>query len=623
MFGLLINLKPSPDESLQGYLSRLAGVNGLLGKDLFAAFLGGKDECVNDWIEQGGFPPSWAPVSSELRRPTAKALKVWSLNDKKYCPNCLAEHGYWREAWDLTLVTTCTVHNLVLKSTCPECGGRLNSDAMQGHSCSTCTHSLTQLRQIEAPADEGSLWLTSALMARISPDTPKAEGLEGLSLEKLHALATRLAVRSVRPERAKPMKVAGTGAIEVAQPLAKAAGEILMNWPQGFWDLLNDLRLTRTSELGWKLTSALGPLYGDIFIGLKAKCFDFVRAEFENYLQKSWDAPLAKRNRLLSEQTVLQHRWVSMGAAAALAGTHKSYVERMLASGKLDSRAFTHPSGRVSKIVDIHQVRAISDRMEKAQCLKDTAQTLCLSESRVRQLLSASTIKFYGGPPVRGEKWLVDQDSLVALRPPSIRVPTDDDYLTLAYAAKHYLPTGRGLVELIKAVQAGEVQVYGEHLDEISVGQWLIRKADLANWIPNDLRRPFARSLVTICEAAELLGVKQEVAYALVRESILPTVTCPTGRSIAKMVRLRAVMRFKRGYVLGTELSNLLKISPKHVLEKLRNNGFKPVAGPTIIRSPCRQYIWKRSIKLVHWVTIESDNPLAGGDVPPATFVSP
>ncbi|RON02137.1 hypothetical protein BK658_07735 [Pseudomonas brassicacearum] len=441
-------------------------------------------------------------------------------------------------------------------------------------------------------------------MARVSADTPKAEGLEGLSLEQLHALAIRLAVRSVRPEYAKPMKVADAGAIEVAQPLAKAAGEILMNWPQAFWDLLSDVRFTRPTELGWKLASALGPLYADIFTGLKPKCFDFVRAEFEKYLQQSWDAPLARRNRFLSKQTVLEHRWVAVGTAASLAGTHKSYVQRMLESGQLDSRAFTHPSGRVSTIVDIHQVRAISDHMEKAQCLKDTAQTLHLSESRVRQLLCASMIQFYGKHPERGEKWLVDQDSLAALHPPSISPPMDDDYLTVSYVTKHYLPTGGGLVELVKAVQAGDVQIYGKHLDETAVGQWLVSKAKLMYWLHNNLRQYSARSVMTISEAGDLLGVKQEVAYAMVHKGLLSTVTCQSGRSLTKMVNLSAVSRFKRHYVFGTELSVLLNISPKHVLEKLWENGFKPVAGPTIMRSPCRQYIWKRSIKLVQWVEL-------------------
>ena len=58
--------------------------------------------------------------------------------------------------------------------------------------------------------------------------------------------------------------------------------------------------------------------------------------------------------------------------------------------------------------------------------------------------------------------------------------------------------------------------------------------------------------------AGEFLGVKQKVAYALVREGFLSTFTCPTGRSIAKMVRLRTVTRFKRGYVLGSA-ENLAK----------------------------------------------------------------
>ena len=92
MFGLLINPQPQRDESLLGYLQRLAGANGLTGNELIKAFQEASDEDITDWFSTMTLPVSWSPVSSELRQPKSKALKVC------HCSTSVFARAVWLNA---------------------------------------------------------------------------------------------------------------------------------------------------------------------------------------------------------------------------------------------------------------------------------------------------------------------------------------------------------------------------------------------------------------------------------------------------------------------------------------------------------------------------------------------
>ncbi|MGV8861907.1 MAG: TniQ family protein [Pseudomonas sp.] len=604
MFGLLINPHPQRDESLLGYLQRLAGANGLAGDELIKAFEQAEAGDIAVWFSRFEPPVSWPSVSEELREPKTKALKVWSLRHKRYCACCLAESAYWKESWDLTLVTTCSLHGVQLQDKCPGCSVKINHGAMLANSCKSCGYLLTELI-VEIPtADSHSAWMTTALEAKLSENFKLGNsGLDALSYEQLHVLSSRLAVRSVRSDCTKPLKVAGSGSLEVSRHLAQAAGQILENWPRAFRDLLSDLRDTRSNEKDWKLASAFGPIYRDIHHDLVAPCFDFVRTEFESYVKDEWHAPISRRNRYLSEKTIQDHRWVSIDEAARLTGLLRSFIKRLHDHGELDSREIVHSCGRKSKVIDVVQLRELSLRMQGSVNMRQAAKLLHINLDRVRQLISSGMLRFYGGRPKHGENWLIDVDSIGTLRPESIEPAAGSGFVTVNYLAKHHLPAGGGLVELIKAIQAGQLQAFSDGDGKVMLGHWLINTQALKKWIWNVFQKASDFPGITVCKAAVLLGVKQEVAYALVRLGILWSTPIKSGRRTLQMVLPKAIEKFRRRYILGPELSVFLGLPPKHVMPHLWENGFRPVAGPSIVKSPCRQYVWPRSKKLVDYLS--------------------
>ncbi|MDN6864799.1 TniQ family protein [Pseudomonas rhodesiae] len=605
MFGLLINPQPQRDESLLGYLQRLAGANGLTGNELIKAFQEASDEDITDWFCTMTLPVSWSPVSSELRQPKSKALKVWSLQYKRFCSCCLAERAYWKESWDLTLVTSCSIHEVPLHDRCPGCSAKTDRDAMLANCCKSCGYFLTSRSAPAIAAEDACAWMTAAMETRLRQEyVSGGSDLDSLTYEQLHALSTRLAVRIVRSENSKPLKLANSGSLEVSRELAQAAGEILMNWPRAFRDLLSDLRSTRPSGMGWKLASAFGPIYTDIYHDLQAPCFAFVRAEFESFVQQAWEAPLAKRNRYLSENTITDHRWVSINEAARLTGLLKSCVQRLHDHGEVASREVVHSSGRKSKVVDVGQVRELALLMQKAVNLRQAAKLLHINPERVRQLITGGILKFYGGKPKAGERWLIDVDSLSGLRFERTQAPPGNTLVTINYLAKHHLPTGGGLVEMIEAIRSGELKAFRDmDQSKAAVGYWLLKPQDLTGWMQHALQKSSDFPGITVAKAAVLLGVKEEAAYAMVRLGILWSTSVRRGRSTLQMVKPAAIERFRRRYILGPELAVFLGMSPKHITHHLWTNGFRPVAGPSIMKSPCRQYVWPRSKKLVDYLS--------------------
>jgi hypothetical protein len=377
-----------------------------------------------------------------------------------------------------------------------------------------------------------------------------------------------------------------------------------MNWPKAFRDLLSDLRDIHTDGKEWNLSSAFGPLYQDIYHDLDAACFDFVRSEFESYVQEAWEAPLARRNRLLSDKTIEEHRWVNVDEGARATGLSVSVVKRLYKHGEVECREVTRGGDRVWKVINLEHLREISQRIKGAVNITQAAKLLHITTVRVRQLLAAGILKVFGGDPHHGERWLIDGDSIRELRIENVVTGAEIDLVTVSYLSKHHLPAGGGLVELIHAIRSGQIHAYRNADDSrATLGYWLLRPEDLTDWLQTSFKGKTSDVPgLSVGKAAILLGIKEEVAYSLVRLGLLWSTSIKRGRCAQLMVKPDAIERFRRRYILGPEISVYLSMSPRDSFKHLWGVRIRPVAGPTISAGVCRQYVWARSKKLVDYL---------------------
>lgn len=112
-------------------------------------------------------------------------------------------------------------------------------------------------------------------------------------------------------------------------------------------------------------------------------------------------------------------------------------------------------------------------------------------------------------------------------------------------------------------------------MDAVEVKQWLnARRADSVGGISVD-------------QAARVLGLKQQVAYDLVRRGFLRSMQ---SDGHGHRVSLGDIEQFQESYVSLAELAHCEHRTPRALL---RDSGVAPVTGPSIDRS--RQYFFRRS----------------------------
>ncbi|MNE11837.1 Helix-turn-helix domain protein [compost metagenome] len=259
---------------------------------------------------------------------------------------------------------------------------------------------------------------------------------------------------------------------------------------------------------------------------------------------------------------------------------------------------------RVGKVIDLSHLREISLRIKGAVNMMQAARLLHISTVRVRQLVAAGIIRVFGGEPRHGESWLIDGNSIADLSIESIISGAEKDLVTVSYLAKHHLPAGGGLVELIQAIRSGEIRAYrGADDGHSTLGYWLVKPQDLTGWLHTSFHGKSSEFPgVSVGKAAVLLGLKEEVAYSFVRLGLLWSTSVKRGRCTQQMVKPDAIERFRRRYILGPEIAVYLGMSPRDSLKHLWEIRIRPIAGPTISTASCRQYVWARSKKLVDYL---------------------
>lgn len=586
---------PFEDEDLLGFLARCANSNALTVTELVKAFRSTSQTGMRTWVREVEHPLIWDNQFDELLHPSTRPARAWSHRNRKFCPHCMIEAGYWRASWCLMLATCCPRHGIWLQERCGSCGTTLSIEAMRCFRCDACGKSLFDADSAVQPAGREALWIVQQLTLRVARSGERSDHITGdLTLSEFHELALRVGVRGSIVNTNKPLKLKEAGALTVAIPIAEGAGRALMNWPYGFEDMLGAIREQRGNASSWKIRQAMGPIYWDIYHYLKAPRFDFVRTAFESYIRDHWEAPLACRNRHIGLPLVRNHTWVPVCEAAKRSGVEPALLKRMAKGREIAAREQLRKSGRCARIVNLASVGDYAGRVQQAMSAEQAATHLGISRKRIRQLLDAGLLAVLGGTPRAGQRWWIDPRSLDRCAHSGRKMATEPkNSVSVTQLAKYTIASAESFVSLISAIQTGELPVWVPPGSKQEIGKWRLRKDNLVKWraVTEEVRA----SRLSVDDVAVQLGVKQEVAYALVRAKLLPATIDSAGRRVAQWVDIHALSEFRERYILGTELASLARTSPKQIAQRLKACGIQPIAGPGSARIVCRQYVWQRT----------------------------
>lgn len=432
MARLLVRPLPVRDESTVGYLLRVSEANGftsLLDLDLLASRGNGGDAFsrVGTMLPGVSLHQLRGHVTRfrnlKIADPGGIDMKYWNGRRPRFCPACLAERSYWRATWDLTLMVACPIHRARLHDSCPGCHRPLSWK--RGHiSQCDCGQLLndTPLENATETAVAVSAYLTAAMTGKPLVDRiPQQTHIRCLSLTDLLAVCIQLGGYA-SDHGAKPTKIAHLDDVSVATVVANGAGQALIDWPNGYRELLRNVgrhgRDEDSSGSSGRLTARFGYFYTALYRRFGAGQFDFFREEFEAYVRSEWVGQLAERNRRLSKATRCQHAWISITGAAKLLGIKRTTVSALIELGALKGQTHKSPSGRTSGTVSRRSVDEF--RMEKAKwwTLTEVRETLKISRKRAHALLRSGDLRPVRGPSVDGSPvWRFSAQEVMALIP--------------------------------------------------------------------------------------------------------------------------------------------------------------------------------------------------------------
>ena len=588
MLNLPVKVLPHHDESLIGFIGRLAIVNGFSHTFLIKKCRDLTDEEVESFCKKSDVPFVWISSVKALSK-TRGSLDPLSTYCPKHCPKCLNEGGYWKYVWGLKLYNFCVEHSMQLVDTCHHCGMRLCFAAFTTFRCSLCYRDIRQNRTC-LPASTSDVWFSKLLENRALSRPPLNDSaLCNLSIGNFHELFINIGfiVSNLAGRNCRNIFLSSD-----LSKISRSAGKIAFGWPGSFYEYL-DFCQNSTGGDKWHPKICYQKIYRVTYHKLKSEGYDFLREEFEHYLLSNWRGPLNPRATTLSPETIQSHRWKPIKAVANSLDLAPSKLKLLLENGLISSSTLRHDCGKISTVVDIQEAKAFVESAARSRSLKDASKQLGINERRVRSLVNGDLLVGYRSSTKALTPWAIDCDNFLSKFLLSDMIDDGGEYLTIRKVLTFYLREDTQFLDFIKALVKGEMVLYAGEQDT-SFSDYKLVADDYFFWKSQWLKQHPTTTSLTVREVASVLAVNAEIVYAMINNGLIEHGVIGSQR----MIKPSELKRFREKYVLNREVADQFRISPKVVVSCLSENNFKPAAGPHVLNYPCRHYIWRRTDKL-------------------------
>jgi len=498
----------------------------------------------------------------------------------RWCPLCLNTSKHMHGAWGLKLCCACTSHGVLLCERCPFCKQAQRLERADIGRCH-CGGKLDAAPAVPAP--KALLCVANALeMAAFSGCITTA--FPKLGAAAWHRIIRYLGQFSETRQAERPGQIAGLHRLDIAIPIISATGRLLDNWPDNFHVMLTAIhRLESNSP---SVPRTFGSLYRVLYFHLREPCFQFLRDAFEDYLHLNWWGIICKRNRSFKINTIFRHPQLTTTQAAIKAGTEPAIVKHLIRAEVITSSEATLPSGRKAHTIHQNQVADIAALTRDGVTLADAAFLLALPKIRVRELIDGGIITpLISRPKNRAASWLIPLAQLQRLSFKPIAAGSDDNCLVAMKWILQFWRLRKGEFAAIGlALTNGEIVPVAKQIQATAIGDLLLDFTHVHEWLKS--YRMQLNDSMSVDRASKMLGVKQQVAYELVRIGLLrATNDGPHGKRVGQ----QDIRYFQETYVALAELARLSRHSPKKILEEII---VRPVCGPSV--DGTRQYFFRR-----------------------------
>lgn len=585
-----------------GYLMQLAEANRLAMRDMVAIGVTFDADVLR--MQRCAPPEGIDPVldrylgyvSSHL----AKHPSSWIRRSSRCCPVCLSNLSRWRVGWEILYADACPTHNVWLIDVC-SCGQPIT---WQRGTLLKCDCGRPLQRQPSASCPEAVARLSAALADKMfgNSTTSGLGPVDELSVSQLQRLIRLLGSYCDSDPGRRPQKISHQDRLATSWRLTSLGAELLKGWPESLYAVLDRMQHERSADGCGRLSGSFGYFYTALYKGFPEEVFAPLRDAFENYVADHWRGALGKRNRRLPPSILQRAAWIPANHACQRLGISLRRLTTLIGEKRIAGETRLGPSGREFIVVRREDVDSQVAALSREVDLYTAAGILGVTKRRMQILLPRLFPEAHRTTNVTSP-WAIPRERLDRLTEIIIAaqgvttIPVES--IVLAHVLKFWAWTDAVVADAISAIIANELVPLCALSGVPGIAALTFREHDLREW--HARTRHAATDLMTVPEVADRLGIKQEVAYALTRTGLLPTVALNAGtKRGGQGISSVALEAFGRRYVFARDLAKRLGRSPKAVVKNLALLGLRPVCGPQV--DGCRQVLYESNQELTRAV---------------------
>jgi len=584
-------------EGVQGFRLRLANANGLDASTLkaigvyFSVPMLKAYRCLPDESSSH----SLVAYATYITQQWDTRQPIWNLGNCRCCPICLREGGYWRVEWELLFFDVCATHGCWLIDHCDRCGSAITWRRQSLMQCD-CGHLYANSNACEAPAS--SLSLACDLQRKFIDQNVSSAllPLKGLNFEQTTRLIRFLGTYSQSQVGRLPQKVQNLGAMDVSWQVTSIAAEIFNQWPTNFERVLHAMLVQTSGAVGQRFSARFGFFYVLLYRRFNDPEFASLRTAFEDFIAEHWQGPIAKRHKRLHEAMLERATWLPASHARRQLQVSLSRLTELVRTGAVIGEERLTAKGRRFLVVHRDSLLSMRPALNDELDLSTCSGMLGLTRARLR---SALTLLFPNARKVEGDanRWAISRADVEAFiltcNVPAISKVADGQ-VSMDHILRFWCCSEEEIASLLVNLRNGVLQPIGRLSLDGSVSRLVLNEAHARQLV--DRGRSKHQNKWTIPQVAEVLDVKQEVAYFLVRQGLLATKTEVIGRREAAMVTREDLDAFRARYVFARDLARIYRTSSRSLQSRLAEINIHPVVSPLL--GVCRQVIYQRTSSL-------------------------
>jgi hypothetical protein len=586
---LTVRGPPLADESLKGYVLRLAQANGhpdirwLLDTAGLRLAIAGTRCDLTTLSNLTGVGPidlealtNW-PVAGRtgLVRFGNGSLPATALDliHPRACPSCVRERGSVRRIWDVTAYVACRTHGCWLVDSCPHCLSHL-SWMRPGLELCQCRRVWTDASS--GLASESALEVAALLEERTAQPmlTSASQTLPVGALQTLDMAVRFIAFfgsNHTDPNwRVSTMTKAGLAA---DRKTVETAAHLLQDWPQSLYEWLE--RSARSSEHRVGLAAEYGHCLPRLRAFFGDEPFAFLYSEVRRYFANHWGNGLIKRKSIFYAPPIAPRR-VSGSQAAKSLGITSASIARMVGDGTLKGEL--RDMGRRRQIlVDPTSVQELQERAKRSLSCEAAAECLGTSCSQIEKLrrggLLDGTVKVGGA--FRYERASLEGLVDALLQKATVMTGTGVDMVSLAGLPLH---RRLSLPSVLQEALADRLPLWRRAASPLEggLGSLYVRKSDVFGHTVGSS----GERCLGVREAAKSLGVSVRMVHVLAVAGCFQNDRLHANRLAKCELSEKSIAEFHRNFCFSRDLLYFKGKSSKTVIFTLKALLILPFIAP-------------------------------------------